>query len=269
MPEHTPQIHLSIPQGGTSAPSSPTSPAPQRYKPIRRSESDVRMETLSPQQLEALLSPPGSDGPPPHILVVDVRPWNMYAYTHIASAISICIPSTLMKRPTFGFERMLEFVSPQDVSRLRALGSASHIVFYDQGTTRNLPDSSLRRTAAKFLSAAPSPQGKLYWLVGGLLAVSQEVPSLIEAGDDLMEMVSDESDEDSDNSWPDAVSDDVQVDSSVQAHAAASAELLNDLRTDAQLNLPELSASAAIFAAYKAGTSNAPPASNGPPASSA
>lgn len=152
----------------------------RRFKPPHR-ESGCDMKPMTAQKLNALLDEEKSS-----ILLVDIRPYTMYSFTHIESAISICIPSTLLKRQTFGFSRILEFVAPQDVDVLKNVTNTEHIVFYDQYTHNCTNDSSLQRTGNKFLSSHPELKGRLYWVVGGLANVAREAPQLVEAGDDLM-----------------------------------------------------------------------------------
>lgn len=120
------------------------------------------------------------------VLLIDVRPYTMYSVMHLRGAISICIPSTLLKRQTFGFRKIMDFVAPQDVDALNGASERSHIVFYDQSASVCASDSTLRRTAAKFVDADTALAPKLHYLIGGLGIIANEAPELIDAGEDLL-----------------------------------------------------------------------------------
>lgn len=171
--------------GTNSAPASPIASSTNRFKPVAR-EPQCEIHSMSSRELQSLLSVGETGSGSNSLLLIDVRPYTMYSFTHIRGAISICIPSTLLKRQTFGFRKIMDFVAPQDVDTLNSASERSHIVFYDQATSVCAPDSTLRRTAAKFVDADAALAPKLHYLVGGLADISKEAPELIDAGEDLL-----------------------------------------------------------------------------------
>lgn len=110
-------------------------------------------------------------------LVVDVRPVTSYAGGHIEAAVSICIPSTLLKRQTFGFGRIIELVAPQESAKLRNIVRYDAVVFYDASSIKLRGDSALLRTLQKFVGIVR--ENCLYYLVGGISALAEVAPERI------------------------------------------------------------------------------------------
>ncbi|KAL7754159.1 phosphotyrosine-specific ptp2-like protein [Sorochytrium milnesiophthora] len=85
--------------------------------------SDVLAELLRKHQ------PLASHHTHHHLLIIDVRPPAAYAALHITSSINLCIPSTLVKRPSFTFDKAISTIpGPEDMAKLRDWRMYSHIV---------------------------------------------------------------------------------------------------------------------------------------------
>lgn len=147
------------------------SPGPRRFRSPRR-ELDDSLRALDTNGVASAVAESRA-------LVVDVRPFSSYNHARLASATSICVPSTLLKRQTFGLDRVLDFVPACDVPLVRDLSALEKVVFYDQNSTECALDSSISRTAAKLVGACPTLEGKLYFVCGGLDAVAREAPALV------------------------------------------------------------------------------------------
>lgn len=102
-------------------------------------------------------------------LIIDVRPFTQYSKSRIKSAINICIPSTLLKRPTFTIARFGECMIPYQRNCIEHLDQYDHVVVYDQSTDEVSTTcySPLAYTILK-LSKAESFKGSLSFLSGGI-----------------------------------------------------------------------------------------------------
>lgn len=118
---------------------------------------------------------------PDDVLLIDVRPYAQYAMSHIQHAISICVPSTLLKRPTFGVDKFINCMIPDQRQHLSDIGKYRQIILYDQGTLSfpNANGTSLFYTLLKF-HRCPDVIGKVCYLGGGYNSFESQQPFLIE-----------------------------------------------------------------------------------------
>src|SRR6266436_3636534 len=105
-----------------------------------------------------------------NILILDIRPHAAFAAARIPRALSLCVPSTLLKRPMFSLEK-LSAMLPSTASResFSAWRSASRIIVYDADAV-TIPDgSNINGLLKKFKKEGFT--GDLGWLQGGFQAV--------------------------------------------------------------------------------------------------
>ena len=72
--------------------------------------------------------------PGPNNLLIDIRPFPEFVTSHISNAISICLPSTLLKRPTFTLQKCVNSLPPSEQQKFNDyLTKNSHqdIYIYD------------------------------------------------------------------------------------------------------------------------------------------
>jgi tyrosine-protein phosphatase 2/3 len=113
-------------------------------------------------------------------LLIDIRPNPAYFNARIPSALSISVPSTLLKRPLFNLTRITEML-PSESSRTRfaAWKSKNRILVYDADTaTTPNKNSCIHGLLSKF--ANEGFQGQLCWLQGGFQAVWKERRDIID-----------------------------------------------------------------------------------------
>lgn len=66
------------------------------------------------------------------VLVLDVRVAPQFAQSRITRALNLCIPTTLLKRPSFNLQRLAEtFTKPEDRARFDAWKTRNYLVVYD------------------------------------------------------------------------------------------------------------------------------------------
>lgn len=143
------------------------------------------LKTLSSNDLQSLLSHESNNSsilePKRKPLIIDVRPFTQYSKSRIKSAINVCIPSTLLKRPTFTLSRFGECMIPNQRYCIDNLDQYSYVVIYDHSTDKvsTTVYSPVVYTILKF-SKAESLKGTLCFLCGGFSAFASDYPDLID-----------------------------------------------------------------------------------------
>lgn len=101
------------------------------------------------------------------LLLLDVRTYKAFSESRIVSAVNLCIPTTLLKRPSFNVAKLSEtFASDQDKQRFSQWSTMEHIVVYD-ADSQDLSDSSgmtALHTLSKF--SREGWKGRAYVLKG-------------------------------------------------------------------------------------------------------
>lgn len=144
------------------------------------------LHTMSSDELQQLLSESISQlkiSPTRQkTLIIDVRPFAQYSKSRIKTAINVCIPSTLLKRPTFTISRFGECMIPNQRNSIDHLDQYDSVIIYDQSTEEvsTTAYSPIVYTILKF-SKADSLKGNLYYLRGGHTAFSEAHTDLIDS----------------------------------------------------------------------------------------
>lgn len=86
-------------------------------------------------------------------LVVDVRPFNLYSTSRLRTAHNICIPTTLLKRPSYDLQQVVNASSlPPDVkSKVLHHSLPMKVLVYDSASRHNNVSFQLYQTLVKFL----------------------------------------------------------------------------------------------------------------------
>jgi len=112
-------------------------------------------------------------------LILDIRPHAAYSSARIPHAISLSVPSTLLKRPLFSLQRLAAML-PSTSARTRFLAwpSASRILVYDADSQVATESSNINGLLRKF--KLDGFQGELAWLQGGFQAVWRDCREIID-----------------------------------------------------------------------------------------
>ncbi|KAH9947402.1 hypothetical protein B0H21DRAFT_341253 [Amylocystis lapponica] len=115
----------------------------------------------------------------PHVLIIDIRPHNAHASARVPSALSLSVPSTLLKRPTYSLAK-LAYMLPSVAARTRfaTWPTASRIVVYDPDAPALVDRPALLGLLRKF--RAEGFTRDLVWIRGGFHAVWRERPDLVD-----------------------------------------------------------------------------------------
>ncbi|KAI9843502.1 MAG: hypothetical protein M1838_002603 [Thelocarpon superellum] len=172
--------HLSLP-AGRAAPPSP-SPVPSPSHPTHQ----VRAETLpatidkdgcsmiSPQDLLDLRASFHDT-----ILLLDLRVFPQFSQARLPGALNLCIPTTLLKRPSFTVQKLAEtFTRDGEKRRFAQWRSSRYIVMYDDRSMQKKDAVSCLNTVKKF--AKEGWNGRAYILRGGFVDFSKKYPNHVD-----------------------------------------------------------------------------------------
>ncbi|KAG6869029.1 hypothetical protein C0993_004702 [Termitomyces sp. T159_Od127] len=115
----------------------------------------------------------------PRTLVVDIRPHAAHADARLPRALSLAVPSTLLRRPLFSLDRLATMLSSAAARhRFAAFHDSARILVYDADSVAIPESSNISALLRKFRAAHFA--GELTWLHGGFQAVARELPHLID-----------------------------------------------------------------------------------------
>lgn len=104
---------------------------------------------VSVQTLSELL-----DGKMSSLLLLDVRTYKVFAQSRISRAVNLCIPTTLLKRPSFNVTKLSEtFAKDEDKERFARWKDMKYIVVYDNDSqdAKDAAASAPLHTLSKFI----------------------------------------------------------------------------------------------------------------------
>ncbi|KAG6845293.1 hypothetical protein H0H87_011444 [Tephrocybe sp. NHM501043] len=117
----------------------------------------------------------------PATLVIDIRPHAAYADARLPRALSLSVPSTLLKRPLFSLDRLAAMLpSPAARHRFTLFRESSRILVYDADANSIPQSSNIHGLLRKFRAA--HFDGELLWLRGGFSSVWREQRHLVDTG---------------------------------------------------------------------------------------
>ncbi|KAL1955380.1 hypothetical protein VTO42DRAFT_8600 [Malbranchea cinnamomea] len=121
---------------------------------------------------------------PDQTLLLDVRPSPQYSEARIKRSLNLCIPTTLLKRPSFDLHKVESTLgSEQQKKRLREWQKCTRIIAYDS-TTSSLKDTSTLISVLKKFTAE-GWKGEPLILQGGFSLFSTKFPDWVEKGQTL------------------------------------------------------------------------------------
>lgn len=117
------------------------------------------------------------------ILLLDLRVATQYAMSHAVGALNLCIPTTLLKRPSFNVQKLADtFKDDEQRGRFENWRSASYIIVYDASSALLKDATICSNTIKKFRSEGY--EGNCYIVKGGFMEFLKRFPSHVEHGVD-------------------------------------------------------------------------------------
>lgn len=160
-------LSLSSPPPPRLSFSRPSSRSPQ---PAQRSSMPAEFAPLTPAELPGALAVPNT-------LLIDIRPNASYADARLPRAISLSVPSTLLKRPAFSLQKLSTMMRAASRDQFLAWRSSSNIIVYDADTSALAEGSNILGLLRKF--KAEGFAGNIAWIRGGFTAVWKEARTII------------------------------------------------------------------------------------------
>ncbi|CZT42185.1 related to protein-tyrosine-phosphatase [Rhynchosporium secalis] len=169
---------LSLPQNKADPPS------PQLK--LQQKTSQHRADTL-PSSLEdgpALISTAQLKDmmerlPSSQFLLLDLRVFPQFSQSRINGALNLCIPTTLLKRPSFNLQKLQDtFTNDAEKARFAEWKSAKYLLVYDASSYEKKDAVSAVNTLKKFSNEGW--EGASYIVRGGFADFSKNFPHLID-----------------------------------------------------------------------------------------
>lgn len=165
------QSNLRLP-ASTSMFSSVQRPRRPETSPSSMEQGGVKM--ISSQSCKELLA-----SHPEVTLILDIRPFPQHSKSRIKGSLNFCVPTTLLKRPSFGLQKLAETLnSKAQKERFLTWRNSTHIVAYDATTTLLKDASSLINVLKKF--TMEGWHGEPLILRGGFSDFEKQFPDFVE-----------------------------------------------------------------------------------------
>lgn len=176
----TSPMSLSLPPRAGSV-SSP----PPRAQTLNSQNDPTSPPFLPPQQVADILR-----AIPQEVLLLDLRVYPQYSAARIRSSLNLCIPTTLLKRPTFDLTKLTEtFAGDDERARFANWRNCKYIVAYDASSSLAKDAASSTHILKKFSNSRASVDGSGEWkgqvgiLRGGFAEFSRKFPNLVDTSD--------------------------------------------------------------------------------------
>jgi hypothetical protein len=112
------------------------------------------------------------------VLLLDLRVSTQFATARIAGALSLCIPTTLLKRVSFNVQKLAEtFKDDESREKFERWRSSKHIIVYDASSSQMKDATTCINTLKKFTTEGWS--GGTYIIRGGFQEFAQRFPTWI------------------------------------------------------------------------------------------
>jgi hypothetical protein len=115
------------------------------------------------------------------VLLLDLRVSTQYAKARIAGALSLCIPTTLLKRASFNVQKLAETFKDEDQrQKFESWRNSKHIIVYDSNSAQLHDAITCVNTLKKFSSEGWT--GGSYIIRGGFQEFADKFPNRITQG---------------------------------------------------------------------------------------
>lgn len=113
------------------------------------------------------------------ILLLDLRVFPQYSQSRLIGALNLCIPTTLLKRPSFNVKKLADtFAKEKEKTKFKQWTAAKYIVVYDASSAQLKDATSAINTLKKFTTEGW--QGTAYIVRGGYSGFSKKYPDRID-----------------------------------------------------------------------------------------
>lgn len=147
----------------------------QRAETLPSSLTSDTPTMISPQELVDVIKNHLSQD----VLLLDLRVYPQFSQSRISGAINLCIPTTLLKRPSFNVQKLAEtFTKAQEKEKFSRWREAKAIVVYDTSSSQLRDATSSVNTLKKFVNEGW--HGSTFVLRGGFAGFSKKHPAMVD-----------------------------------------------------------------------------------------
>ena len=130
---------------------------------------------IMPQNLYEIMQSTSPD----KILILDVRVSPQYVQSRVRGSLNLCIPTTLLKRPSFNTQKLQDtFTLDEEKEKFAQWKAIRIIVLYDASSHQLKDAGSAVNTVKKFTNEGWS--GRAFIVRGGFQEISKKFPALVE-----------------------------------------------------------------------------------------
>ncbi|KAL4869324.1 hypothetical protein BDV12DRAFT_167922 [Aspergillus spectabilis] len=141
-------------------------------KPTNVNVAETNGKPVSTESCAELLGSYAND-----TILLDVRPYAHFSRGNIRGSLNLCIPTTLLKRPSFDTKKLAStFTDEADQKRFAHWRQCHYIVVYDAATSNMKDAAPLVNVLRKFRAEGWNGEGLV--LMGGFKAFSTRFPEL-------------------------------------------------------------------------------------------
>ncbi|SPO03528.1 related to protein-tyrosine-phosphatase [Cephalotrichum gorgonifer] len=136
-------------------------------------DANLGPSLIVPEQLRQVIEDPNT-----RLLLIDVRSAQSYAASRIRTALNLCIPTMLLKRPTFNLQKLQQtFQDPGDKDLFSKWKDTDCLVVYDACSSEKTEATTAMSMIKKFTNEGYT--GGTFILRGGFRATAEDQPDLI------------------------------------------------------------------------------------------
>ncbi|KNC97575.1 uncharacterized protein SPPG_07048 [Spizellomyces punctatus DAOM BR117] len=170
LPLPSPRFNLSLPVTPKVCGSPNSPPEPHAFEPI---ELANLLHAQGSPRPASITSAEGN----PLVLVLDMRSFVQYSRQRVKSSVNVCIPTTLLKRPTFGADKLFDtLASDHAKDMLKQWTNNTFIILYDNDSSQVSSGSPLMLLARKLQQG--NTTATIGWLRGGCTEFCRNYPDL-------------------------------------------------------------------------------------------
>lgn len=147
-----------------------------RAETVPTSSEEDHSPLVTPQHVINLVESASDE-----ILILDLRVSTQYARSRIMGALNLCIPTTLLKRPSFNVEKLAETFrdGSEERAKFENWKSTKYLVVYDAASSQLKDATTCINTLKKFRSEGYN--GALYAVKGGFAEFSKKFPRYVDS----------------------------------------------------------------------------------------
>jgi hypothetical protein len=162
-----------------SLPNGPGTPPLPHRGPLRADTLPSSMEIGNPKMLGAQDCADVLRQLPDEVLLLDLRVYPQFSHSRIQGSLNLCIPTTLLKRPSFNLQKLADtFTNEREKQIFETWRQSKYIMVYDANSLQLRDAVSPAHVLKKFLNEGY--QGQACVIRGGFFEFSKKYYALVD-----------------------------------------------------------------------------------------